>query len=42
MSRDWTPRETHFADMICFKETGEYLHDRKITLVSTGEDIRIF
>lgn len=38
MSRDWTPRELHMADEYCFKETGEYMHDRKIVLVLNGKE----
>ena len=39
MSRDWTPRELHFADMMCQKETGKYLHDTTFVWILNGEKI---
>ena len=39
MSRDWTPRELHYADLGCKQETGKYLHDTTFHWMLNGKEI---
>lgn len=38
MSRDWTPRETYFADKFHFQKTGQHFYEMKLTTFVMGKE----